>query len=75
MQSIPEWKKLILVTGTSGAGLSTALKIFEDLGVKAVDNIPLALIDQLVGPRGGNRRASACSRGWMHAPPASALSP
>ena len=48
MQTIPESKKLILVTGTSGAGLSTALKILEDLGVKAVDNIPLALIDQLV---------------------------
>jgi UPF0042 nucleotide-binding protein len=48
MQTIPELKKLILVTGTSGAGLSTALKILEDLGVKAVDNIPLALIDQLV---------------------------
>ena len=48
MQTIPESKKLILVTGTSGAGLSTALKILEDLGIKAVDNIPLALIDQLV---------------------------
>ncbi len=48
MQTIPESKKLILVTGTSGAGLSTALKILEDVGIKAVDNIPLALIDQLV---------------------------
>ena len=48
MQTIPESKKLILITGTSGAGLSTALKILEDLGIKAVDNIPLALIDQLV---------------------------
>jgi UPF0042 nucleotide-binding protein len=48
MQTIPHSKKLILVTGTSGAGLSTALKILEDVGIKAVDNIPLALIDQLV---------------------------
>lgn len=40
--------KLILVTGASGAGLSTALSILEDSGLKAVDNLPLALIDNLV---------------------------
>lgn len=40
--------KLILVTGTSGAGLSTALKILEDRGLQVVDNLPTALIDQLV---------------------------
>lgn len=40
--------RLMLVTGASGAGLSTALKILEDCGVKAVDNLPLAMIDSLV---------------------------
>ena len=40
--------KLILVTGASGAGLSTALSILEDAGLTAVDNLPLALIDNLV---------------------------
>ena len=40
--------RLILVTGASGAGLSTALNILEDCGVKAVDNLPLAMIDTLV---------------------------
>lgn len=40
--------RLILVTGASGAGLSTALDIIEDYGVKAVDNLPLAMIDSLV---------------------------
>ena len=40
--------KLILVTGASGAGLSTALNILEDCGIKAVDNLPLAMIDSLV---------------------------
>lgn len=40
--------KLILVTGASGAGLSTALKILEDCGIKAVDNLALALLDPLV---------------------------
>ena len=41
-------KKLILVTGFSGAGHSTALKILEDYGYTAVDNLPLALVDPLV---------------------------
>ncbi len=40
--------RLILVTGASGAGLSTALNILEDCGIKAVDNLPLAMIDTLV---------------------------
>ena len=40
--------RLILVTGASGAGLSTALNILEDCGIKAVDNLPLAMIDALV---------------------------
>ena len=43
-----EQPRLMLVTGASGAGLSTALKILEDCGVKAVDNLPLAMIDTLV---------------------------
>ena len=41
-------KKLILVTGFSGAGHSTALKILEDYGYTAVDNLPLALVDPLI---------------------------
>ena len=40
-------RKILLVTGLSGAGLSTALKSLEDLGYKAVDNLPLALVDAL----------------------------
>jgi len=40
--------RLILVTGASGAGLSTALDILEDGGIKAVDNLPMAMIDTLV---------------------------
>jgi UPF0042 nucleotide-binding protein len=40
--------RLILVTGASGAGLSTALNILEDVGVMVVDNLPLAMIDTLV---------------------------
>ena len=40
--------KLVLVTGVSGAGHSTALKILEDYGFAAVDNLPLALVDHLI---------------------------
>ena len=40
--------KLVLVTGVSGAGHSTALKILEDYGFAAVDNLPLALVEPLI---------------------------
>lgn len=36
---------LILVTGLSGAGHSTALRALEDLGYEAVDNLPLAFLN------------------------------
>lgn len=39
--------ELVLVTGLSGAGRSTTLKILEDLGFEAVDNIPLSLLSRL----------------------------
>jgi UPF0042 nucleotide-binding protein len=42
--------KLIIVTGMSGAGRSTALKAFEDMGYEAVDNLPLSLLPNLVVP-------------------------
>jgi RNase adaptor protein for sRNA GlmZ degradation len=38
----------LLVTGLSGAGKSTALKAFEDLGFEAVDNLPLSLLAPLL---------------------------
>ncbi len=39
---------LVVVTGMSGAGRSTALRALEDLGFFCVDNIPPALIPQLI---------------------------
>lgn len=42
---------VVLVTGKSGAGLSTALKALEDLGYEAVDNLPLALVPMLLDRR------------------------
>lgn len=40
---------MLFVTGLSGAGISSALKILEDLGHEVFDNLPLRLIDTL-GP-------------------------
>ena len=40
--------QLVIVIGQSGSGHSTALNILEDAGFTAVDNLPLALMDQLV---------------------------
>ena len=40
----------LLVTGMSGAGKTSALKAFEDIGYEAIDNIPLSLLSTLVKP-------------------------
>lgn len=45
--SLPQ-RRVVLLTGMSGAGLSTALKAFEDIGYEAVDNLRLGLIPTLV---------------------------
>lgn len=47
--------RVILVTGMSGAGRTAALKVLEDLGSEAVDNLPLRLMATLVsqGPAAG----------------------
>ena len=39
---------VIIITGMSGAGMSSALKVFEDLGYFAVDNLPVQLIPTFV---------------------------
>lgn len=40
--------RLVIVTGMSGAGKSTALKVFEDGGFYCVDNMPIQLIQKFV---------------------------
>lgn len=42
--------QVVLVTGVSGAGKSSALKSLEDLGYEAIDNVPISLISRLVTP-------------------------
>lgn len=43
----PPERRILLVTGMSGAGKSTALRTFEDMGWETVDNLPLSLFDKL----------------------------
>lgn len=44
-------QRLVLITGPSGAGRSTAINVLEDLGYEAIDNLPLSLIPRLLdGP-------------------------
>lgn len=44
-------KRIVLITGPSGAGRSTAIRTLEDLGFEAIDNLPLSLLPRLLeGP-------------------------
>jgi RNase adapter protein RapZ len=40
----PAAPMLVIITGLSGAGKSTAMRVFEDLGYYCLDNLPPALI-------------------------------
>ncbi len=57
-------RRILLVTGMSGAGKSTALRSLEDMGWETVDNLPLLLLDRLMStelPEGArNDRPLAC---------------
>lgn len=44
----PQSREIVFVTGVSGAGKSTALKVLEDYGFEAVDNLPVSLLGNLV---------------------------
>lgn len=45
---------VVLVTGPSGAGRTTAIQAFEDAGFMAIDNMPLTLVPRLFeGPKLG----------------------
>jgi len=59
-RSEPGRTRLLLVTGMSGAGKTTALKALQDLGYESIDHLPLALLDKLVpagaGSAAGERR-------------------
>jgi UPF0042 nucleotide-binding protein len=50
---------VLLVTGMSGAGRSTALKTLEDMGYEAFDNLPLSLVPALIESIAADARAIA----------------
>jgi UPF0042 nucleotide-binding protein len=53
--------RLVVITGLSGSGKITALKVFEDMGYYCVDNLPAELIPsfaQLVEDARDNRHAA-----------------
>lgn len=45
---------LVIVTGMSGAGKSTAMKMMEDMGYFCVDNLPVEFFDKFVELFSGN---------------------
>lgn len=53
-------KSVIIVTGCSGSGKSTALSTFEDAGFYCVDNMPIQLIHEFLKQSGENPQ----SAGW-----------
>ncbi len=42
-------KKLLIITGLSGSGKSSALHLLEDQGFFTVDNLPLSMLQELLG--------------------------
>ncbi|MCK5231090.1 MAG: RNase adapter RapZ [Desulfobulbaceae bacterium] len=43
----------VIITGLSGAGKHTVLKVFEDIGYYCVDNLPLFLLSDLLDNKSG----------------------
>ncbi|MDA7965982.1 RNase adapter RapZ [Ruegeria sp.] len=48
-------RRIVLVTGPSGAGRSTAIHVLEDLGFEAIDNLPMGLLSRLLDSPDDNR--------------------
>lgn len=58
MERMEGIKQFVIVTGMSGAGKTTTLKVLEDLGFFAIDNIPPSLLPQLFHLLAGHRAAA-----------------
>jgi len=56
MSKATQQSNIILVTGPSGAGRSTAINVFEDLGFETIDNMPLSLLPNLLTGQPNGRK-------------------
>ena len=54
----------MLVTGLSGAGKTTTLRVLEDLGWEAIDNFPIRLLERLIGKSLGEEPPSRLAIGF-----------
>ena len=55
----PSAQMVVIVTGMSGAGRTTAINALEDLGFEALNNFPLALVERLIKPADSGRNPIA----------------
>jgi UPF0042 nucleotide-binding protein len=58
MEETPTELKIVILTGLSGSGKSTGLRVFEDLGFFCVDGLPVGLVPKLINlfdEKGGQR--------------------
>lgn len=52
--------ELIVISGRSGSGKSTALNALEDEGFNCIDNFPVRLLESLVGDANAGERLAIC---------------
>ena len=52
-------REILLVTGYSGAGMSSVLKTLEDMGFEAFDNFPLSMVEPLLADQGAKSNTIA----------------
>ena len=51
-------KRIVIVSGVSGAGKTSVLKILEDSGFEVIDNLPLSLLRQVISDTADNSRVA-----------------
>ena len=59
-------KRILIVTGQSGSGKSSALQVLEDLGYYCIDNLPLALLPEIVAKLDHENNLEQLVLGWMY---------